>query len=217
MPRLRSRGLDRFVGMIAAAGFSSGEQVVVGMWRRSPIGRLVDVMWIRPDGERVLLAPTDAARDYIGRLYGFDDERVVAIRGGWTGARVEVHAPPLEIELAVGERGLASWLFALRPRALRRSPAWLAVEDRLVEPLAPLVLGDAPGVRIAGTTASGRREWYSIEDHRPLVDGRLRLDGRDAGYLTELRPGLGVGISDFPRHPAMVNVTTLIEPADPGR
>lgn len=202
--------------MIAAAGFESGEQTVIGMWRRSPLGRFIDVMWVRPDGERVLLAPDERVREYVGGVYEFDDQRVVRVQGGWTGGRIALRAGPLELELRSGTRGPASWLFALRPRALRRSPAWLAVEDRLVRPLGPLVLGGTDGVRLAGTTPSGRREWYSIDDHRPIVSGRLHVDGHDAGRLADLRPDLGVGVSDFPRRPALVNVVTLIEPDDRG-
>ena len=32
-------------GVIGAAGFASGDRVVVGHWHRSPIGPMSDVMW----------------------------------------------------------------------------------------------------------------------------------------------------------------------------
>jgi hypothetical protein len=210
--RWSARGLDRFSGLIAAGGSTSGEQVVVGMWRRSPLGRAVDVMWVRPDGERILLAPSAAVADYVAGLYTFERVEVVAIRGGFDGRRVEVTAGPLAVTLEPGRRDLRSWLFALRPGSLRRSPAWIEVEDRLVAPLGGPLLGGADGVRLAGRAPGGQREWYGIADYRPLASGRFEVAGADAGRLAPLRPGLGVGLSDFPTVPALVAVDTLIEP-----
>ena len=46
-------------GRIGAAGFASGDRVVVGVWASGPLGPMTDVMWARPDGERVLLAPSE--------------------------------------------------------------------------------------------------------------------------------------------------------------
>lgn len=209
-------GLDRFHGRIAAAGFASGEQTVVGAWHASPLGSFADVMWVRPDGHRVLLAPSHGVAAYVGSLYAFDEVRVVEVSGTATAAGLDVHAGPVRVSLTAGPRTWRSWVFAARPRPLRRSPAWIGVEDRLVGPLGTVLLGGAPGVRLAGDTPGGRREWYSIDDHRPLVDGRVEVDGADGGTLTSLRPGLGVGLSDFPSAPAIVTLTTLIEPAPAG-
>jgi hypothetical protein len=207
-----SRGFDHFRGMIAAGAFDSGDQVVVGMWRDSPLGRFVDVMWVRPDGERVLLAPDPAVAAFVGELYRFDRVAVTAVRGGWDGWGVEVHAGPLLVQLVPGRRDWRSWVFASRPRPLRRSPVWLELEDRLVGLLGGPLIGGAEGVRVTGTTPSGREESYSIDDYRRMATGALLIDGRDAGALTSLRPDLGVGLSAFPTAPAMVNLVTLIEP-----
>lgn len=204
--------LDRFTGGIAAAGFATGDQVVVGLWRRSPLGRVIDVMWIRPDGERVLLAPRPTVRDYIADLYTFDRTVVAPVTGGWDGRQIRVTAGPLRLHLTPAARDLRSWVFALRPRPLRRSTWWLAVEDRLVEPLGERLIGGSAGVRLTGVTPGGRREWYSVEDYRALAAGRLGVDGRDAGDLCDLRPDLGVGLSAFPTRPAFVQLTTLVEP-----
>jgi hypothetical protein len=210
--RWSARGLDRFSGLIAAGGSTSGEQVVVGMWRRSPLGRVIDIMWVRPDGERILLAPSAAVAAYVSGLYTFERVEVVTIRGGFDGRRVAVTAGPLAVTLEPGLRDPRSWLFALRPGFLRRAPAWIEVEDRLVAPLGGPLLGGADGVRLAGRAPGGQREWYAIADYRPLVSGRFEVVGADAGRLAPLRPGLGVGLSDFPTVPALVAVDTLIEP-----
>jgi hypothetical protein len=210
--RWSARGLDRFSGLIAAGGSTSGEQVVVGMWRRSPLGRAIDAMWVRPDGERILLAPSPEVAEYVAGLYTFERVEVVPIRGGFDGRRVELTAGPLVVTLEPGPRDLRSWLFALRPGPLRRAPVWIEVEDRLVRPLGGPLLGGADGVRLAGRAPGGQREWYGIADYRPLRGGRFEVAGVDAGRLAPLRAGLGVGLSDFPTVPALVAVDTLIEP-----
>lgn len=210
---LTGAGLDRFTGLIAASGSASGHTVVVGMWRDSPLGRFVDVMWVRPDGQRVLLAPSEAIRRYVTDLYTFEESAVVPVRGGWAGGAVEVDAGPVSLRFPAGRRDWRSWLFAARPRFLRRSPTWLRVEDALVAPLGGLLLGGAEGVRLAGRAPGGQREWYSIDDYRPLRGGSLWIEGRDLGPPAALRPGLGVGLSDFPTQPALVNVVTLVEPS----
>ena len=211
------RNIDRFEGAIAAAGFASGHQTVVGLWRGSPLGRFVDVMWIEPDGRRVLLAPTPTVRDYVTGVYAFDETRIVPVWGGWDGHRIELHAGPLELHLRPLPRDWRSWVFATRPRRLRRSPTWITIEDRLVAPLAGPLLGGGPGVRLAGVTPGGRREWFGVDDYRPLSEGTLRVEGDDAGAMVPLQPGLGVGLSDFPSRPALVHLATLIEAAQPPR
>lgn len=201
----------RFDGCISAAGFVSGDAVVVGAWRSSPLGGFVDVMWVRPDGERVLLAPSTAVRDYVTDLYRFDRAEVVAVRGGWDGGAVAVDAGPLALRLLAGRRDWRSWLFATRPAALRRAPAWITVEDRLARPFVGRLLGGADGVRAAGVAPGGQREWYGAHDYRPLRDGALRVDGVDCGPMRDLPTDLGVGLSSFPTEPAVVFVTTIVE------
>ena len=100
--RLTARGLQRFQGSIAAAGFASGDQVVVGAWRRSPLGRVLDVMWVRPDGERVLLAPSPAVRDHVADLYTFERTEVVPTSVQRDGPTLRVAAGPLALELTPG-------------------------------------------------------------------------------------------------------------------
>lgn len=204
---------DRFEGAIAAAGFASGHQAVVGLWRDSPLGSFIDVMWIQPDGRRVLLAPTSTVRDYVAGVYAFDETRVLAVSGGWDGRRIDVRAGEVHVRLQPQPRSWQSWVFAARPRCLRRSAAWIAIEDRLVAPLAGPLLGGGSGVHLTGITPGGRREWFGIDDYRPLAEGALHVGDRDAGAMVALRPGLGVGLSDFPTCPALVYLATLIGPA----
>lgn len=205
------RAVHRFDGCIAGAGFASGDAVVVGCWRRSPLGRLVDVMWRTPEGERVLLAPSGPAAAYVRALYAFDRAEVVDVRGGWDGGAIAVEAGRVRVRLVAGGRDARSWLFAARPRPLRRSPAWVALEDRLARPFVGGLLGGAAGVRAAGVAPGGQREWYGVADWRPVVAGALDVTGRGCGALGDLPADLGVGLSSFPTRPAVVAVTTTIE------
>jgi hypothetical protein len=202
---------DRLSGLIAGAGFEPGENVVVGCWRRSPLGQLVDVMWVRPDGRRILLAPHDRAARYIGGLYAFDEIRTVPFRGGWDGRVVAVEAGPLRVRLSAGDRDWRSWLFAARPAVLRRRTWWVGVEDRLARPVVGRIIGGGDGVRAAGVAPGGQREWYSAADYVPVVAGDLTVDGQARGPLRPLAADLGVGLSSFPTLPALVHVDVTVE------
>ena len=202
----------RFVGCICAAGFASGDCVVVGAWRSSPLGSFVDVMWVGPDGTRVLLAPRPDVAEYVSALYTFDRVETVAITGGFDGRCVAVAAGPLRLRMESAPRDWRSWLFAARPKQLRRSPAWIALEDRLARPFVGRIIGGAQGVRAAGTAPGGQREWYGVEDYRRVTAASLTIDGRDAGGMAMLRADLGVGLSAFPTVPAIVHVATVIKP-----
>lgn len=208
--------VDRFVGCIAGAAFVSGDTVVVGAWRESPFGQFVDVMWVRADRRRVLLAPTAEAGRYVSTLYSFDDVVEVPIEGGWDGHAVAVCAGPLRVRMVANPRDARSWLFAARPRMLRRSPAWISVEDRIARPWVGRIIGGADGVRAAGVAPGGQREFYGIEDYRTVAEAVLSVDGADAGEVRDLPANLGIGLSSFPTRPAVVHVATLVERADGG-
>lgn len=186
------------------------ETVVVGSWRASPLGRFVDVMWVRPDGERVLLAPSVAVRDTVAGLYAFDRTEVVGVQGGWDGGAVAVQAGPLRVRLVGGRRDWRSLLFAVRPRMLRRSAPWIRIEDAVARPFVDRAIGGAAGVRAWGVAPGGQREAYGVDDYRPVVAGGLDVEGRDAGALGRLPGDLGIGLSAFPLAPAIVHVGTLV-------
>jgi hypothetical protein len=130
---------------------------------------------------------------------------------GWTSDDVEVEAGPLTVRLHAGARDWRSWLFAARPRLLRRSPAWLSLEDALVEPLGGRLLGGVDGVHLAGRAPGGQREWYGIDlppAHRRVGDrgGWGRRPPRPAATAPRRGPVV------LPHRPRLVAVTTLIEP-----
>jgi hypothetical protein len=182
--------------VIVSAGFASGDRFMVGHWSSSPIGRLDDVMWGRPDGERVLLATSEREADFITAVYRFDRVEVVpvAVRSG--DGRFELQAGDVELRARAG-RG---WRLPLR-----RRPAWFT---RWVEgPVARATMG----VRTYGTSPTGVREWYQAERSRPLVEATARLAGEDLGALVHRWDPVRVGFTEPPRRPSWVDVRPLLE------
>lgn len=125
-----SRRLRRYRGRISAAGTPDGHALVCGAWHGSPLGAFADVMWVDPDGRRTLLAPSETVAADVTALYRFDDVRIVPVTGRVTADEVHVDAGPVQLRLRAAPRTWRSWVFAARPGPLRRSPAWLTLEDR---------------------------------------------------------------------------------------
>jgi hypothetical protein len=167
----------------------------VGHWPVSPLGAITDVMWARPDGERVLLAPDDDVAAFVTAVYAFDDVRVVPIAASVGRRRFDLTAGPLRLAL-LARRGVP----IPGPR-----PAW--VTRWLEAPLAGALLG----VRTFGTSPLGVREWYRASRWRPVTHAAAEVDGRRLGSLAPLAPPLGVGFSEPPRRPAWVDVRPRLQ------
>jgi hypothetical protein len=196
-------------GSIAGVAFASGDTFVVGMWDSGPLGPMTDVMWSRPDGRRILLAPDDDVAAFVAGVYSFDETRVVPARAASTPGAFEVTAGDLRIEATAGR---PHPLFGLRPRSLRRWLPWVRFEDAVLRRLVGrFVIGGGEGVRMHGTTRGGAREWYRIDGYRPIVSASAQLGGRDLGALAELRPDPRFGFSGFPRRPAVVRCSPVLE------
>jgi hypothetical protein len=158
---------------------------------------MIDVMWARPDGERVLLAPNEPVAAFIASIYHFDRIDVVAVRGVCDGHMLEMDAGPLSVRLVAG-RG-----WSLPPAALR--PAWCT---RFVEgPIARLTMG----VRTYGVTPTGVREWYRADRWRPVLTGSATLDDIDLGALRPVDPPCRFGFSEAPKRPSITEVRPLLE------
>ncbi|HEV2760199.1 MAG TPA: hypothetical protein VGV86_11580 [Acidimicrobiales bacterium] len=154
-------------------------------------------MWARPDGRRLLLAPTEEAAGYVSGVYGFDEVVVSPLSVDLRGRFLHLRAPGMGLELHLtGGRALTvPW-----PR-----PAWFT--RRVEGPVARRVLG----VNTYGVSPSGVREWYRAVSIRRIVTGWASLDGRDLGRLGPIDPPAGFGFSEPPRSPTMVGVRPLLE------
>jgi hypothetical protein len=186
----------QMIGTISSCGFAGGDRFVIGSWRRSPVGPTTDVMWAKPDGTRVLLAPDERTAAFVTAVYEFEEARVVP----FSPARAEpglldLTAGPLRIRLEAGRTVL--WL---PPR-----PRWVT---RYVEaPLAAALLG----VRTWGTSPTGVQEWYQARALRFVVDARATVDGVDLGGPVPLDPACGFGFSEAPRRPSIVTVRPTLQ------
>jgi hypothetical protein len=178
-------------GVIASAGFESGDRFVCGLWRASPIGVLHDVMWARPSGERVLLVASDAARDFVTGVYDFDRVEIVPVSVS--------NAGPRRIDLVAGDVEIALVGGRVVPIPGPR-PLWVT---RWIEgPIARATMG----VRTYGVSPTGVQEWYRARSYRRVVSGHASVAGADLGALRPIDPPCGFGFSEPPRRPSIVEV-----------
>ncbi|MFF4780987.1 hypothetical protein ACFY3E_06795 [Streptomyces griseorubiginosus] len=206
MSRPRRTRRLRFDGWIAGLGTGSGTRIVLGHWPRSPFGPFSDVMVERPDGERLLLAPTREVADFVSGTYVFDRVLVVPVDVRVAGETWSVLAGPLDLRFTTGRRGLLGLLLCAVPGVLARRPAWCA----LTSLPARLLL---PGVRTRGSAGAGRREWYGARDLRPVRAVSAVFEGVDLGAVAPVRPPVRFGFGSVPRQPSLTRVTTTVEPA----
>ncbi|MFF9133005.1 hypothetical protein [Streptomyces sp. NPDC014806] len=193
----------RFDGWIAGLGTSSGTRIVLGHWPRSPFGPFSDVMIERPDGRRLLLAPTRRVADFVAATYRFDTVCVVPVDVRVTGAAWAVTAGPLRLRFTAGRPGPLGLLLAAVPGPLVRSAAWARVTD----PLARLVLR---GVRTRGSAMPGRREWYGARGLRRITALSASFEGGDLGAPAPVDPPVRFGFGSVPRRPALTRVVTTV-------
>ena len=195
---------SRFHGEIAGVGSESGTRVVVGHWRRTPLGPFADAMVETAAGHRVLLAPTTQARDFITATYVFDEVRLEPCAVEVADGVLAFRSPSLSLDVAVGSRTALGRLLGLVPDRIATAPAWCAVTD----PVARVLLR---GVRTRGTAHGRRREWYGATDVRSLTSLRGAFDGVDLGSLRPVDPPCRFGFSSTPRRPSLTQVVTTVE------
>lgn len=207
MSRLLSRPTRcprlRFDGWIAGLGTSSGTRIVLGHWQRSPFGPFSDVMLERPDGERLLLAPTRETADFIRATYTFDTVRVAPVDVSVADNTWIVTSGPLDLRFTTGRRRLLGFLLRAVPAPIARRPAWSALTDRP----ARLLL---PGVRTRGSAGAGRREWYGARDLLPIRAVSAVFEGGDLGAIAPVEPPVRFGFGSVPGNPAVTRVTTTV-------
>ena len=193
----------RFDGWILGTGTTSGTRVVLGHWPTSPLGSFSDVMVQRPDGHRVLLAPTGAVAEFVGSTYTFDEVQLVDVRVDrpddvtWT-----ADAGPLALRVRTGRRPALGLLLHAVPGALARRPAWVG----LLDPPARLLTG----LRTKGSAGNGRTEWYGVQDLHAVTEVAAAWDGVPLGTLAPVRPPVTFGFGSVPPDPGVVRVTTTV-------
>ncbi len=195
---------QRYRGRIAGVGSASGIRIVVGHWSSTPLGPFADVMIERPDGHRLLLAPSVEVRDVITATYVFDEVRVEPVTIQEIGDLWRIRSPSLELDLRVGARVPWGMLLRAVPRPLAESTRWAA----LIDPVASRLVR---GVRTRGVARAGRREWYGATDLVGVTAISGRLESTDLGHLAPVEPPCRFGFSSTPRLPSVTTVVTTIE------
>lgn len=194
----------RFEGEIAGVGSASGVRVVVGHWRRTPLGSFADAMVEHGDGHRILLAPSPEVRDFIAATYVFDEVRLEPCEVRESPGGREFRSTSLRLDVGLGGRTPLGHLLRAVPPRVGTSPAWCS----LVDPVARVVLR---GVRTRGSAAGDRREWYGATDVHRVVALTGALDGHDLGALAPVDPPCRFGFSSTPRTPSLTQVVTTVE------
>ena len=199
---------QRFHGQIAGVGSTSGVRVVIGSWRRTPLGTFGDAMVETSAGHRVLLAPSAEVAAFIEATYAFDEVRIEPISVATDARRWSVAAPSLTLDLTVGGRMPLGRLLRLVPGRVAASPAWATV----VDPVARVALR---GVRTRGSALAGRREYYGATDLHAVTSVEGTFDGESLGALAPVDPPCRFGFSSTPRRPAVTTVVTTVVTPDP--
>lgn len=200
----RPIAVQRFDGEIAGLGTVAGVRIVLGLWRRSPLGSFADAMVEQPDGHRVLIAPSREVADFIAGTYHFDEVRIETTALRTTAGERLFSAPSLTVTVRVARRTFVGRLLRLVPRPVARSRWWC----RAVDPIARVA---RDGVRTVGTAGGGRREYYCALDEHRLAGIEATWDGRALGELRPVTPPVRFGFGSTPAGPSLVRVTTIIE------
>ncbi len=181
-------------GSITSVGFASGDRFVIGDWEQSPIDAFADVMWAKPDGDRVLLGETKIG-DYVTSVYPFHETRDCEVTTETKGRTYRVRSGALELKLTFG-----SVIFGLPPR-----PRWFTatVENWFSRRLL--------AVDTYGTSPTGVVEWYQTRTVRRIIAGTAIFNGANLGSLTHVHRPLNFGFTDPPRWPTKVGLKVTLQ------
>ncbi|MBM47436.1 MAG: hypothetical protein QGF28_03340 [Candidatus Thalassarchaeaceae archaeon] len=187
-----------FEGRVISSGFSTGDMMVIGDWDKSPFGPFTDLMWAKPDGTKVLIAPAQEIADYVSSMYSFE-EVVVAPLEISRGKR------SIEVNCNLGRTAM-SWGWSL-PLPFRR-PLWFIAN--IEAPFARILFG----TKTHGATRNGRKEWYHVRGLSRLISAEIEIEGRASDQMTGSTPGACFGFSNPPRMPLSVRVDSHIAKAE---
>ena len=188
--------MDIFEGRITSCGFDSGDRIVIGMWKNSPFGSFADIMWAKPDGKKVLIAPNKEIGEYIDSLYDFDEVRIEEIKIEKKHKEIIFSSKDIKCQFEWGKE--ISFLLKKRPlwfvSTIEYFFGWLIFRTKT-----------------HGKTKNGRKEWYVVDKISRLKNAKAELSGKNLGKYTRFYPKANFGFSDPPNMPASVIVRSHIE------
>ena len=186
--------LDIFSGRITSSGFDSGDRIVVGAWKTSKFGEFTDIMWAKPDGTRVLIAPTQEIADYVTDMYTFDEvilENITTTQGG---RNLKINCSSMELEFT-WNRGFSI--------PFKRSLFFISTVELF---FAKLLFS----TRTYGITKNNRKEWYAIDRVSKVIQATAKIKGIDVGSLSPMNEPCKFGFSEAPKKPSSCVVRTHI-------
>lgn len=197
-------GRSRFHGEIYGIGTEAGVRVVIGHWTDSPLGEFTDVMVQFARGHRLLLAPTDAVRDFVTATYTFDEVYLTPVEFTRHGDHVELFADDLRVSIELGKPTMLGRLLHSMPSKVTTAPWFCTFTD----PIARVVLR---GVRTRGSAGNDRREYYGARHQHRVTTATASWRGEDLGGLTPVTPPVTFGFGSTPAAPSVTSITTTID------
>lgn len=187
--------MDIFQGRITSSGFESGDRIVVGTWKHSPFGEFSDIMWSKPNGRNILIAPTEEIGNYISLMYSFDEVLI---------SKIELIEKKNSFEIKTDYISCNfSWSRGIRIPF--RRPLWFISSFENI--FAKFIFG----TKTSGITNDGKREWYCINKISNVKIANASLSGKNLGQKTKFHPKAKFGFSEPPKKPTSVLVTTIIK------
>tara|TARA_B100000212_G_scaffold341639_1_gene325405 strand:- start:9514 stop:10518 length:1005 start_codon:yes stop_codon:yes gene_type:complete len=186
--------LDIFSGRITSSGFETGDRIVVGAWKTSVFGEFADIMWAKPDGTRVLIAPTKEIAEYVTAMYSFDEVIIEDVKTVGNERELKVSCQTMDIEF--------TWNKGF-PIPFRRSLLFIATVELF---FAKLIFS----TRTYGITKNNRKEWYAIDRVSHITSANALISGKDAGEFRPMDKPCRFGFSEAPKKPSSCIVRTHI-------
>jgi hypothetical protein len=187
---------DVFSGRITSSSFSSGDVIVVGYWQQSPFGVFCDIMWSKPDGTNVLIAPTSEVANYVSEMYDFDEIITTDVETIINDKNFRVNTEFMELDFNLGF-GLSHPLFM--------RPLWFVAT---IEYIFGRLFS---GTKTHGSGNNCKEEWYVVDRYDTIKDSTAVIEGIDLGDCCKRTRSAKFGFSEAPIRPASVKVRTFIK------
>ena len=184
-----------FRGRITSSGFESGDSLVIGDWLESPLGAFTNIMWSKPDGNRVLLSPSPQHADFVSSLYDFDEVLVTDIIVNRKRKTISIKTDHLQVSM--------SWGVSF-PLPIPR-PLWFISSIENI--FGKIFFGSST----YGIARDGSREWYSIRGISRVFHAVAKTPYSNFGKIGKTSFSKPFGFSSPPKTPTSMKVNSHID------
>ncbi|MDC0851570.1 hypothetical protein OAQ40_00745 [Euryarchaeota archaeon] len=188
--------MDIFEGRITSCGFSSGDRLVIGSWKKSPFGIFADIMWAKSDGTKVLIAPNKEIGNYISSMYNFDIIKIEEIKLEETQNMIKLETEDINCYF--------EWNKGI-PFIIKKRPLWFVAS---IEYFFGWLMFRT---KTHGKTKDGKEEWYVVDRLSKLTLAKAFIGDKNLGEFTDFYPKANFGFSDPPKMPSSVLVRSHIK------